>query len=145
MRVLLQKVTAAIVTVDNETVGEITHGYCLFVGITHDDTREQADWIAAKISKLRLYGGTESFMERNIQEESGALLIISQFTLYGDCAKGTRPSFTAAARAEQARELFDYFVKQCQTLGLPVETGVFGEHMQVSLTNDGPVTLLLEK
>lgn len=145
MRILLQKVTTATVTVDDVTVGEIPHGYCLFVGITHADTREQADWMVEKINKLRLYGGEDSFMERNIQESSGALLIVSQFTLYGDCAKGTRPSFTAAARPEPAKELFEYFVEQCRSVGLPVQTGVFGAHMQVTLTNDGPVTLVLEK
>lgn len=145
MRILLQKVTTATVTVDDVTVGEIPHGYCLFVGITHADTREQADWLVEKISKLRLYGGEDSFMERNIQESSGALLIVSQFTLYGDCAKGTRPSFTSAARPEPAKELFEYFVEQCRSVGLPVQTGVFGAHMQVTLTNDGPVTLVLEK
>lgn len=145
MRVLLQKVTEAAVTVDNETVGEIAHGYCLFVGVTHDDTEAQADWLAEKIAKLRLYGGEQSFMERNIQEEAGGLLIISQFTLYGEVAKGTRPSFTAAARPDPAKTLFDYFVSRCEALGLPVQTGIFGAHMHVSLTNDGPVTLLLEK
>jgi D-tyrosyl-tRNA(Tyr) deacylase len=145
MRVLLQKVTEAKVTVDNETVGEIAHGYCLFVGITHDDTREQADWLAGKISTLRLFGGEESFMEQSVQDIGGSLLIISQFTLYGEVAKGTRPSFTAAARPEPAKELFDYFVAQCRSVGLPVEIGVFGAHMHVALTNDGPVTLLLEK
>lgn len=145
MRVLLQKVTKASVTVDNETVGEISHGYCLFVGMNHDDTKEQADWLVSKIAKLRLFGGDNSFMEKNVEEVDGALLIISQFTLYGDCAKGTRPSFTAAARPEPAKALFDYFVAQCRDTRLPVATGVFGAAMQVSLTNDGPVTLLLEK
>jgi D-tyrosyl-tRNA(Tyr) deacylase len=145
MRVLLQKVTEATVTVEKKTVGNITHGYCLFVGITHEDTKEQADWLASKIAKLRLYGGEESFMEKNIVESGGQLLIVSQFTLYGEVAKGTRPSFTAAARPEPAKELFDYFVAQCESQGLPVSTGVFGAHMKVSLVNDGPVTLLLER
>jgi D-tyrosyl-tRNA(Tyr) deacylase len=145
MRVLLQKVTEARVKVEHETVGEIAHGYCLFVGITHDDTREQADWLANKIVNLRLFGGAESFMERSIQDVHGSLLIISQFTLYGEVAKGTRPSFTAAARPEPAKELFEYFVEVCRLQGLPVATGVFGAHMGVALTNDGPVTVLLEK
>lgn len=145
MRVLLQKVTQAKVTVDETTVGEIAHGYCLFVGITHTDTKEQADWLVAKIFALRLFGGEESFMEKNIEDVHGSLLIISQFTLYGDVAKGTRPSFTLAARPEPANELFEYFVESCRKKGMPVATGVFGAYMHVSLTNDGPVTLLLER
>jgi D-tyrosyl-tRNA(Tyr) deacylase len=145
MRVLLQKVTEARVRVDNETVGEIAHGYCLFVGITHDDTREQADWLANKIVSLRLFGGADSFMEQNIQDVQGSLLVVSQFTLYGEVAKGTRPSFTAAARPEPAKELFEHFVEVCRQLELPVATGVFGAHMEVALTNDGPITILLEK
>lgn len=145
MRVLLQKVTEAAVTVDDMTVGEIAHGYCLFVGITHDDTREQADWLVEKISKLRLFGGEESFMEKSLTDVRGSLLIISQFTLYGEVSKGTRPSFTAAARPAPAKELFDYFVARCRDVELPVATGIFGASMQVSLTNDGPVTLFLER
>lgn len=145
MRVLLQKVTEAQVTVEAHTVGSITHGYVLFVGVTHDDTSEQADWLARKIAGLRLFGGEESFMEQDIQAVGGQLLIVSQFTLYGEIKKGTRPSFTAAARPEPAKALFDYFVEQCESLGLPVATGVFGAHMKVSLTNDGPITLLLER
>lgn len=145
MRVLLQKVTNARVNVEGITVGEISHGYCLLVGITHDDTREQADWLISKIISLRLFGGAESFMEKNIQEVQGSLLIVSQFTLYGEVSKGTRPSFTAAARPEPAKELFDYLVGACRLQGVPVATGVFGAHMEVALTNDGPITLLLEK
>lgn len=145
MRVLLQKVTKATVTIDSVTVGDITHGYVLFVGITEGDTKEQADWLVGKVAKLRLFGGETSFMEQSIEEVSGSLLVISQFTLYGEVAKGTRPSFTKAARPEEAEPLYEYFVQACKDTGLPVATGTFAAHMQVSLTNDGPVTLLLER
>ena len=146
MRVVIQKVKSASVVVDGKTVGEISHGFLLLLGVTHEDTEKNADWLAEKILKLRLFSseGSDSFMESNIQEAAGGILVVSQFTLYGDCKKGTRPSFTAAARPEQAEELYNYFVSKLKESGLKVETGVFAAHMDVELTNDGPITLVVD-
>ncbi len=146
MKILLQKVTQAQVRINEKIVAQIGHGFLLLVGITHNDTQTQADKLIDKILKLRLFSdpGSTTFMEKNIIEASGSVLAVSQFTLYGDCRKGTRPSFTEAARPEVAKPLYDYVVTTLQQKGLPVQSGVFGEHMQVSLTNDGPITLVLE-
>jgi len=146
MKIVLQKVNKAYVDVHNKVVGEIADGFCLFVGITHEDTEADADKLLEKILKLRLFsdGTSDSFMEKNIVEVEGALLVVSNFTLYGDAKKGTRPSFTAASRPEHAEPLYDYFVQKCIDTGMHVETGTFGKHMDVTLVNDGPITLLLE-
>ncbi|PIT86051.1 MAG: D-tyrosyl-tRNA(Tyr) deacylase [Candidatus Magasanikbacteria bacterium CG10_big_fil_rev_8_21_14_0_10_43_6] len=147
MKIVLQKVTRADVQIDGRIVGEIADGFVLFVGITHTDTKETVDTLVEKILKLRLFAdkGSDTFMERSIVEESGGILVISQFTLYGNCKKGTRPSFTDAARPDVAKPLYAYMVAALQEKsGLRVETGEFGEHMEVSLVNDGPITLILE-
>lgn len=147
MRIVLQRVKQACVTVEEKIVGDISNGLLLFVGITHDDTTADADKLVEKILKLRLFAdeGSKSFMEKNVVEANGNILVVSQFTLYGDCSKGTRPSFTDAARPEQAKEVYDYFVKAIREKSLlPVQTGEFGAHMAVELVNDGPVTLILE-
>ena len=146
MRVVLQKVSDASVSIEQETVGSISHGFLILLGITATDTEADADWLVEKLLKLRLFSDdvSESFMEKNIVDVGGALLVVSQFTLYGDCRKGTRPSFTSAARPEQAIPLYEYFVGQCRERGLEVETGKFGEHMDVTLTNDGPITLVID-
>lgn len=145
MRIVLQRSKAASVTVDGEVVGEITHGYTLLVGITHDDTKQQADWLAAKIAGLRLFEDEEGKMNRSLDEVAGQILSVSQFTLYGDSQKGRRPSFIEAARPEVAEPLWLYFNDQLRSHGFDVQTGVFGAMMDVSLINDGPVTLILEK
>ncbi|WP_392453963.1 D-aminoacyl-tRNA deacylase [Chryseomicrobium aureum] len=145
MRIVLQRSKAASVTVDGEVVGEITHGYTLLVGITHEDTKQQADWLAAKIAGLRLFEDEEGKMNRSLDEVAGQILSVSQFTLYGDSQKGRRPSFIEAARPEVAEPLWLYFNDQLRSHGFEVQTGVFGAMMDVSLINDGPVTLILEK
>jgi len=146
MKVVLQRVNKAYVEVYDKVVGEIADGFCLLVGITHEDTQADADKLVEKILKLRLFsdGTSDSFMDRNIVDAEGALLIVSNFTLYGDTKKGTRPSFTHAARPEHAEPLYNYFVQKCIDTGLHVETGEFGAHMEVTLVNDGPITLILE-
>ena len=146
MKVVLQRVKKAEVAVNEEIVGSITDGFVVFLGITHTDTEVEADKLKEKILKLRLFSGegSESFMEQSVVDIGGACLVVSQFTLYGNCKKGTKPSFTDAARPEHARPLYEYFVETLKESGLSVATGQFGEHMEVSLINDGPVTLILE-
>lgn len=145
MRIILQKVKKAVVVVEQETVRSISHGFLLLLGVTHSDVEKDANWLAEKILKLRLFEGEgDSFMERNIQEVGGSVLVVSQFTVYGDCRKGTRPSFTDSARPEQAEKLYNYFVGKLKESGLKIETGVFGAEMEVELVNDGPVTLVVD-
>ena len=145
MRILLQRVSQASVTVDGRVVGRIGRGFCLLVGITHRDTTAEADWLAAKVAGLRVFEDSMGKMNLGLAEVGGEVLVVSQFTLYGEAGKGRRPSFTAAARPEQAEPLCDYFSEQLRQSGLRVATGVFGAHMQVEISNDGPVTLWLEK
>lgn len=145
MRIVLQRAKAAHVTVDGAVTGAITHGYVLLVGVTHEDTQAQADWLADKIAGLRLFEDEEGKMNRSIDEVDGQILSVSQFTLYADTRRGRRPSFSEAARPETAEPLWLYFNDRLRTLGLQVETGVFGAMMDVELTNDGPVTIILEK
>lgn len=144
MKVVLQRSGPASVRVDGEVTGSIDKGYVLLVGITHTDTKEDVDYVAKKISGLRLWEDTEGKMNRSIDEVDGAILSVSQFTLYGDIKKGRRPSFIEAARPEQAKLLWDYFNMQLQAEGLQVETGIFGAMMDVELINDGPVTIIVE-
>lgn len=145
MRIVLQRTKAAQVTVDGEVTGAISKGYVLLVGVTHEDTKAQADWLAEKIAGLRLFEDEEGKMNRSIDEVGGQILSVSQFTLYADTRRGRRPSFVEAARPETAEPLWLYFNERLCTLGLQVETGVFGAMMDVELTNDGPVTIILEK
>ena len=146
MRVVLQRVENSEVIVKNKTVGKISHGFLLLLGITQTDTEKQADWLVEKILKLRLFADedSKSFMDKNIKEVNGEILVVSQFTLYGECKKGTRPSFTKAARPEQAEPLYEYFVKKIKEYDVKTETGEFGAGMEVLLTNDGPITLVIE-
>lgn len=146
MKIVLQKVKQASVIVNQKTVGEIAHGFVLLLGITHDDTKKDAEYLVEKICKLRLFAdnGSTTFMEKNILEVGGSVLVVSQFTLYGDCSKGTRPSFTDAARPEVARPLYEYAVQLFSGKGIKVQTGQFGEHMELSLSNDGPITLVID-
>ncbi|HEY4578965.1 MAG TPA: D-aminoacyl-tRNA deacylase [Savagea sp.] len=144
MRVILQKVKKAKVTVDQQTVGEIGRGFLLLVGITHTDTEKEVDEVAKKIAGLRLFEDEQDKMNWSIDQVEGAVLSVSQFTLYGDTSRGRRPSFIDAARPEQAKPLWDRFNEQLRTYDLQVETGVFGAMMDVELINEGPVTLVVE-
>jgi D-aminoacyl-tRNA deacylase len=146
MKVVLQRAAQASVTVSDEVVGAIGRGVLLLVGITHHDTREEIAWMARKIATLRIFPALDgpSGFDRSLLEIGGEVLAISQFTLYGDTSGGRRPSFIQAARPETAAPMFDDFVAQLRAQSLTVATGVFGADMQVSLVNDGPVTLVLE-
>jgi len=143
MRALLQRVTEARVIVDQIVTGEIGAGLLVFLGVSKLDTEADADFIAGKVLNLRIFSDERGKMNRSVLETGGALLVVSQFTLYGDCRKGRRPSFDDAAPAEQARSLYEHFVAVTRR-SLRVETGIFQADMAVSLTNDGPVTLILE-
>lgn len=144
MKVVLQRSKKASVTVDGTVTGAIEHGYVLLVGLTHTDTQEDAAYVAKKIAGLRLFEDEDGKMNRSIDETGGAILSVSQFTLYGDTRKGRRPSFVEAARPEKAEPLYDYFNEQLRGYGLKVETGIFGAMMDVALVNDGPVTIIVE-
>ncbi|MFS0727406.1 D-aminoacyl-tRNA deacylase [Paenibacillus sp. 1P07SE] len=144
MRVVVQRSKSAAVRVDGHVVGEIAQGMVLLVGITHEDSETDVDWLAAKLAGLRLFDDAEGRMNLSISEVGGDVLSISQFTLYGDCRKGRRPNYMAAARPEQAEQLYKQFNEALERHGLRVETGVFGAMMDVSLVNWGPVTLLLD-
>ncbi len=145
MRVLLQRVTQAEVRVDDRVTGRIARGYLLLVGITHDDDEAKLVWMAEKVASLRLFADAEGKMNLSLADVGGAVLVVSQFTLYGDASRGRRPSFIAAARPETAIPLYERFLALLRAQSLPVETGEFGAHMSVDLVNDGPVTLSLER
>jgi D-tyrosyl-tRNA(Tyr) deacylase len=145
MRVVLQRVSRASVTIDGAIAGAIGRGYCLLVGLTHDDTHERVDWMVEKVAGLRLFGDGEGKMNLALDDVGGDVLVVSQFTLYGDAAKGRRPSFIDAARPEVAIPLYERFVAGLRSRRLTVATGHFGAMMQVEIHNDGPVTLLLER
>jgi D-aminoacyl-tRNA deacylase len=149
MRVLLQRVGRAEVRIREgpsaRVAGRIGRGYLLLVGITHDDTEEKAAWMAEKVAGLRLFADADDKMNLALADVGGAVLAVSQFTLYGDAAKGRRPSFIDAARPEIAQPLYERFVTMLREKGLTVETGEFGAMMDVELVNDGPVTLWLER
>jgi D-aminoacyl-tRNA deacylase len=145
MRVVLQRVSRASVTIDGRTAGAVGRGFCLLVGLTHGDTEATVDWMAEKVAGLRLFSDAEGKMNLGLDEVGGGVLVISQFTLYGDAAKGRRPSFVDAARPEQAIPLYQRFVAALRGRGLEVATGEFGAHMMVEIHNDGPVTLILER
>lgn len=145
MRVLLQRVSRAEVRIGERIAGRIEQGFALLVGFTHSDTDEQVVWMADKIVGLRIFPDDEGKMNRALDDVGGALLVVSQFTLYGDAVKGRRPSFIDAARPEQAIPLYERFVALLRERNMRVETGEFGADMQVELVNDGPVTLWLER
>ncbi len=145
MRALLQRVSQASVKVNGRIVGQIQRGFVILLGVTHSDTQVEAEWLANKVAGLRLFEDADGKMNASLADVDGGLLVVSQFTLYGDARKGRRPSFSHAARPEQAEPLVDYFVEKLRTRGLQVETGVFGAHMDVVIHNNGPVTLMLER
>ncbi|REE84339.1 D-tyrosyl-tRNA(Tyr) deacylase [Paenibacillus taihuensis] len=144
MRVVVQRSKGASVVIGGETVGSIDKGLVLLVGITHEDTETDIKWMADKVVGLRIFEDEAGKMNLSVQEIGGAILSVSQFTLYGDCRKGRRPNFMAAARPEQAAPLYEAFNDALRGLGLTVATGKFGADMDVSLTNWGPVTLVVD-
>ncbi|MEO8199017.1 MAG: D-aminoacyl-tRNA deacylase [Gemmatimonadota bacterium] len=145
MRVILQRVSRASVTIDGVIVGAIDRGFCLLVGFTHEDTSERVNWMAEKIAGLRLFADDAGKMNLGLEEVGGAILVVSQFTLYGDAERGRRPSFIGAARPEVAVPLYEQFLATLRARGIRVESGQFGAMMQVAIHNDGPVTLILER
>lgn len=144
MRALVQRVRHASVTIDGKTHGKIETGYLVFLGITHTDTEAQSIYLADKVQKLRVFEDEDGKMNRSLQEVGGAVLVVSQFTLYGNCKKGNRPSFIEAAGPDVAIALYEAFLTRCREGGLAVQTGEFGADMQVNLINDGPVTLWMD-
>jgi D-tyrosyl-tRNA(Tyr) deacylase len=145
MRIVLQRVTRARVAVGERVTGEIGPGLLLLVGFTEGDGEDALAWMAEKVAGLRIFADDEGKMNRSVQDAGGGLLVVSQFTLYGDARKGRRPSFVEAARPEVAIPLYERFLQMLRAMGLPVQTGEFGAMMQVELVNDGPVTLILER
>ena len=145
MRVVLQRVAQASVSIDGNVVGAIQRGYCLLVGFTHGDTPGQVDWMAEKVAGLRLFNDPAGKMNLGLTEVGGALLVISQFTLHADASKGRRPSFIDAARPELAVPLYERFLESLRARGLTVAAGEFGADMMVEIHNDGPVTLILDR
>jgi len=144
MRAVVQRVSRAKVTVAHEITGEIGRGLLVLLGVGQNDARADADYLAEKITGLRIFEDAAGKMNRSVQDIEGAVLVVSQFTLYGDVRRGKRPSFDAAAPLQEARELYEYFVERMRSLGLKCETGKFQEMMQVELVNEGPVTIMLD-
>ncbi len=144
MKTVIQRVKEAGVTVEGKTVAEIGPGLMVLVGIGREDTGKDLDWMAEKVVNLRIFESEEGKMDRSLLDTNGALLLVSQFTLYGDCRKGRRPSFSDAMEADAARRMFGVFVEKARRLVGRVETGVFQATMDVRLVNDGPVTLILD-
>ena len=144
MRAVVQKVSQSSVTVAGACTGKIGQGLMVLLGVTHDDTQQDARYLAEKIANLRIFEDAEDKLNLSVKDIGGAVLSVSQFTLYGDCRKGRRPSFTEAARPEQANALYEQFNAFLEAEGVPVQTGRFQTHMEVALVNDGPVTILLD-
>jgi D-tyrosyl-tRNA(Tyr) deacylase len=144
MRAVIQRVSEASVTVNHAVSGSIQRGFLVLVGVADDDEEKDALWMAEKIAGLRVFEDSDEKMNLSLADVQGAVLLVSQFTLFGDCRKGRRPSFVEAARPEKARALYEKLAANLRQLGLMVETGVFQAHMEVRLLNDGPVTLLLD-
>src|SRR5438093_7269330 len=144
MRAVVQRVRRTRVVVDEQTVGEVQQGLLVLLGVTHADTPQDAQWLAEKIAGLRIFNDADGKMNRDVTEAGGGILVVSQFTLYGDCRKGRRPSFVDAAAPEIAVPLYEAFINATKALGVPAATGRFGADMQVELVNDGPVTLIVD-
>lgn len=145
MKLVVQRVTNASVEVDNKIVGKIGKGFLVLFGVAQGDSKEQADFLAEKLCNLRVFEDKDEKMNLSIKDIDGELLVVSQFTLYADCRKGNRPSFIDAANPQEANELYEYFMDKCKGLVKNVEKGIFGADMKVSLLNNGPVTIILEK
>jgi len=145
MKAVIQRVGFASVTVDQELVARISHGILVLLGVEKGDDEAKADWLAEKIAGLRIFSDKDGKMNQSVAEVGGELLVVSQFTLAGNCTKGKRPSFDTAAPPDQGEHLYEYFLGAVKRLGLPVQTGIFQADMKVHLVNDGPVTFILER
>lgn len=145
MRILIQRVTQARVEVEERIVGSIGSGILVLLGITHNDTPQEAEWLANKLVNLRIFEDAQQKMNESLLDQKGAVLVVSQFTLYADCREGRRPAFVQSAPAEIAQPLYERFIAGIRKSGLITETGVFGAKMKISLVNDGPVTMMLER
>jgi D-tyrosyl-tRNA(Tyr) deacylase len=145
MKAVIQRVTSASVTVEDKIVSRIGQGIMILLGVEKGDSEAQADWLVDKICGLRVFYDDDGKMNRSVVDTGGSLLVVSQFTLAGNCSKGKRPSFDTAAPADEGKRLYDFFVASAIRTGVPVETGIFQADMQVSLVNDGPVTFILER
>ncbi|MBQ2938274.1 MAG: D-tyrosyl-tRNA(Tyr) deacylase [Clostridia bacterium] len=145
MKFIIQRVKNAEVEVENKVVGKIDNGFLVLIGITHTDTKEIADYLIKKLVNLRVFEDDNGKMNLSLNDIKGSFLLVSQFTLYADCSGGNRPSFTMAAKPDFANELYEYIISECNKKIDKVETGIFGADMKVSLVNDGPVTIILEK
>lgn len=145
MKIVVQRVKNAQVEVEGKIVGKIKQGFLVLLGVTHGDTKEQADYLVKKLCNLRVFKDENEKMNLGLKDINGELLIVSQFTLYADCSSGNRPSFINAGKPEQAQELYEYFCEKCLENNIHVEKGIFGADMKVSLLNDGPVTIIIEK
>lgn len=145
MKLVVQRVKNANVEVEGKIVGAIEKGFLVLIGITHNDTKEIADYLVKKLCNLRIFEDENEKMNLSLKDVKGKLLIVSQFTLYADCTGGNRPSFVNAAKPDEANELYEYFCDKCKENGVEVQKGIFGADMKVSLLNDGPVTIILEK
>ena len=145
MKIVLQRVKRAQVTVDGKITGSINKGILILLGVHNDDTEQQADFLAAKCAELRIFPDSEKKMNLSLNDVDGEALVVSQFTLYGDCRKGRRPSYTNAAPPDKGERLYEYFVGKMKEHARVVQTGIFGAMMDVELVNDGPVTIILEK
>ena len=144
MKLVIQRVDNAKVDVDSKTIGKIEKGFLVLLGVTHEDTEKNVDYLVKKLLNLRVFPDENYKMNLSIKDIHGELLIVSQFTLYANCQNGNRPSFTDAAKPEKANELYKYFIKKCKEENIEAQTGEFGANMQVSLLNNGPVTIILE-
>lgn len=145
MKLVIQRVKHASVEVENKIVGKIENGYLVLIGIKVGDTKEQADYLVKKVCNLRVFTDDNEKMNLSLKDVNGKMLIVSQFTLYGNCNDGNRPSFIDAARPEEAIPLYEYFCDECVKKGIEVQRGIFGANMKVELLNDGPVTIIIEK
>lgn len=145
MKLVIQRVKNASVTVEKKVVGEIEKGFLVLIGIKIGDTKEQADYLVKKLCNLRVFTDENDKMNLSLKDVGGKLLIVSQFTLYANCNDGNRPSFIEAARPEEAIPLYEYFCEECAKRGFEVQKGIFGADMKVQLLNDGPVTIIIEK
>ena len=145
MKLVVQRVKNAKVDVEGKTVGTIDKGFLVLLGVTHNDTKDTADYLVKKLCNLRVFEDENQKMNLSLKDVNGKLLIVSQFTLYADCTGGNRPSFVNAAKPDIANELYEYFCDRCKENGIEVQKGIFGADMKVSLLNDGPVTIILEK
>ena len=144
MRFLIQRVSEASVTIDGEVAGAIGQGFCVLIGVSEEDTKETADLMVRKMLGLRIFQDENEKTNLSLADVGGSLLLISQFTLYADCRKGNRPSFVKAGSPDKANELYEYIIEKCRESGRPVERGVFGAYMKISLVNDGPFTVMLD-